>query len=329
MFRYVMKRIGLMLITFIILVIIMFVLMKMLPDAYEPPFGTDPNQWEAVRVREGYDKPILVQFGMWIRNIFSPELDIHGAQLGRWGYSFYENRDVGKVLATRIPETVKINLVPFLISIPLGITLGIVAALKKNKPTDHIISFFVVLFISVPSFVIAVLLQYLFVYKWQILDHAFVLPASQAAGNLWGSISSRILPTIVLSTGTVAGWTRTLRAELTEVITSEFMLLAKSKGLSTRQVTIRHAVRNAFVPFAPSIIGGFVALMGGSLVIEQVFRVPGIGGVYLRAFGNRDIPLIMVVMMFYTFIGLLTSIVGDISYGFIDPRIKMGAGKSE
>lgn len=319
MFRYVMKRLGLMLVTFTILVFITFVFMKMLPDAYEAPFGTDPAQWEAVKIREGYDKPILVQFGMWIRNIFD----------GNFGYSFYENRDVGKVLSSRIPETVKINLVPFLISIPLGIVLGMVAALRKNKKTDHIISFFVVLFISVPSFVVAVLLQYFFVYKWKIIDSAFVLPASQATGNVWGMISSRILPTIVLSTGTIAGWTRTLRAELTEVLTAEYMLLAKSKGLTTRQVTTRHAFRNAFVPFAPAIIGGFVALMGGSIVIEQAFRVPGIGGVYIRAFGNRDVPLIMIVMMFYTAVGLLTSIVGDISYGFIDPRIKMGAGKSE
>lgn len=320
MFRYVMKRLGLMLVTFVILIFVTFYLMKLLPDSYIPPFGTDPLQWEAIKIREGLDKPILVQFGIWIKNIFVN---------GEFGYSLYENRDVIKVLSSRIPETVKINVVPFLISIPLGIILGMVAALKKNQKTDHIISFVVMIFISVPSFVVAVLLQYFVVYKWKLIETPFVLPGSEAIGNLWGSISSRILPTIVLSTGTVAGWTRTLRAELTEVLTSEYMLLAKSKGLSTQQVTTRHAFRNAFVPFAPAIIGGFVSLLGGSIVIEQAFRVAGIGGVYLRAYGNRDVPLIMVVMMFYTAIGLLTSIVGDISYGFIDPRIKMGAGKSE
>lgn len=320
MFKYVMKRIGLMLVTFVVLVFITFFLMKMLPDSHVPPFGTDPAQWDAMRIREGYDKPILVQFGMWVSNIF---------KYGEFGYSFHENRDVMKVLSTRIPETIKINIVPFIISVPIGILLGMVAALKKNQKTDHVISFFVMLFISVPSFVVAVLLQYFVVYKWKWIDSAFVLPTSEAAGNIWGAISSRILPTIVLATGTIAGWTRTLRAELTEVLTSEYMLLAKSKGLSTKQVTSRHAFRNAFVPFAPALIGGFVSLMAGSIVIEQAFRVAGIGGVYLRAYANRDIALIMIVMMFYTAVGLLSSIVGDISYGFIDPRIKMGAGRSE
>lgn len=326
MFRYIMKRIGLMLVTFLILVFITFYLMKLLPDSYVPPFGTDPNQWEAIRIREGLDKPILEQFGIWIKNIFNSPEGVNGPY---FGYSFYENRDVVKVLVSRIPETIKINIFPFLISVPLGILLGMIAALKKNTKVDHAISFFVMLFISIPSFVVAVLLQYFVVYKWKLLGSAFVLPGSDAQGNLWASIASRILPTIVLSTGMIAGWTRTLRAELTEVLTSEYMLLAKSKGLSTRQVTSRHAFRNAFVPFAPAIIGGFVSLMGGSIVIEEAFRVAGIGGVYIRAYGNRDIPLIMIIMMFYTAIGLLSSIVGDISYGFIDPRIKMGAGRSE
>lgn len=326
MFRYIMKRIGLMLITFIILVFITFYLMKLLPDSYIPPFGTDPSQWEAIKIREGLDKPILEQFFIWLKNIFNSPEGVNGPY---FGYSLYENRDVVKVLVSRIPETIKINIFPFLISVPLGIVLGMIAALKKNSKTDHIISFFVMLFISVPSFVVAVLLQYFVVYKWKLIGSAFVLPGSDAAGNLWGSIASRILPTIVLSTGMIASWARTLRAELTEVLTSEYMLLAKSKGLSTRQVTTRHAFRNAFVPFAPAIIGGFISLLGGSIVIEQAFRVAGIGGVYIRAYGNRDIPLIMIIMMFYTAIGLLSSIVGDISYGFIDPRIKMGAGRSE
>ena len=237
MFRYVMKRLGLMLVTFVILVFITFYLMKLLPDTYEPPFGTDPAQWEAIKLREGLDKPILIQFKIWLGNIFGPMFSTDPTRKVEFGHSFYENRDVIKVLSSRIPETIKINIVPFLISIPLGIVLGMIAALKKNQKTDHMISFFVMVFISVPSFVVAVLLQYFVVYKWKLIDSAFVLPSSEAQGNLWGAISSRILPTIVLATGTIAGWTRTLRAELTEVLTSEYMLLAKSKGLSTRQVT--------------------------------------------------------------------------------------------
>lgn len=205
------------------------------------------------------------------------------------------------------------------------------AALKKNKMTDHIISIGVMILISIPSFVIAVLLQYLFVYKWKLLPSIYVLPKDEAALDPMKDLLSRVLPTVVLASGMVAGWTRTLRAELTETLTSEFMLLARAKGLTKSQATFRHALRNAFVPFAPALIGGFVSLLSGSLIIEQAFRIAGVGGLYLSAIGGAgglpDYPMVMVISVFYLSIGLLSGIVADLSYGFIDPRIKMGAGK--
>ena len=320
--NYVIKRLIMMVFTLIIIVFLVFYIIKLMPDYHQVGFGEDPAIYEAWREREGLNKPIPEQFFIWVRNIVVN---------GDFGYSFVKNRYVAEYLSTRLPETIKINFFPFIIAVPIGIALGIWAALKKNKLTDHIISTGVMFFISVPSFVVAVLLQYYMVYVWKIIPTPYVLSASEATADPWGNVVSRLMPTFVLAIGTIAGLTRGLRAELTETLTSEFMLLARAKGLSKRDATVRHALRNGFVPFAPAIIGGFISLLSGSLIIEQAFRIPGIGGVYLEALGTGDslpdYPMVMVVMVFYVSIGLVSAIVGDLSYGFIDPRIKMGAGK--
>lgn len=322
MLNYVLKRIGLMLVTFVILIFLIFFFIRLMPDFHQTGLNEDPAIRAEWIKREGIDRPIFEQFVKWVNNIFKD---------GDFGYSFVRERDVADVLLQRLPETIKINIVPFLISIPIGIALGIIAALRKNKLSDHVISIGVMLLISIPSFVIAVLLQYLFVYKWELLPSIYVLPKDEALLDPTKAILSRVLPTVVLAAGTIAGWTRTLRAELTETLTSEFMLLARAKGLTKTQATLRHALRNAFVPFAPAIIGGFVALLSGSLIIETTFRIAGVGGLYIAAIGGGDTlpdyPMVMMVSAFYLSIGLLSGIVGDLSYGFIDPRIKMGAGK--
>ena len=128
-----------------------------------------------------------------------------------------------------------------------------------------------------------------------------------------------------MSFGSIAGYARYTRAELTEVLTSEFMLLARTKGLTKGQATVRHALRNAMVPIFPSIVGEFVAVLSGSLVIEKIFAIPGVGGLYLSAINTQDYDFFMLLSGFYVLVGLLSAIVVDISYGFIDPRIKMGA----
>lgn len=314
---YILKRLGLMIVTAILIIFLVFVFIKLLPDYQEAVLGSNPANAEWIKQREGYDKPILEQFWIWVTNILGH---------GEFGWSVTKNQDAAAVLKERIPVTVRINIIPYLISIPIGFALGIWSALKKNKFTDHAISLGVVFFISVPGFVVATLLQYFLGYKWNILP-PMLASSVEVQANPALAITSMILPTLALTFGSVAGLTRVTRAELTEVLTSEFMLLCRTKGLTRKQATIRHALRNSMVPLAPSIIGGFVSILSGSLIIERIFRVPGIGGVFLEAISGRDYPLVMTVMMFYTVIGLLTTLVIDLSYGIIDPRIRMGGGK--
>ena len=130
-----------------------------------------------------------------------------------------------------------------------------------------------------------------------------------------------------LSFGVIAGFTRTTRAELTEVLTSEFMLLARTKGLTKTQATVRHALKNCMVVVLPSIFGQFIGILGGSLIIEKIFSIPGVGTLYLNSIQAPDYPLFMMLTVFYTSIGLIAAIVVDISYSFIDPRIRMGSKK--
>jgi oligopeptide transport system permease protein len=217
-----------------------------------------------------------------------------------------------------------VNVYSIVLSIPIGITLGIFAALKKNSGIDYFISTSTMVVISVPSFVYAFLIQYIFAYKlgW--------IPFLMKTGTDWWSwemFLSILGPIMAGSFGVIAGFTRTTRAELTEVLTSDFMLLARTKGLTKTQATIRHAMRNCFVVVVPAIFGQFIGILGGSLILERIFAIPGVGGLTLNAINGRDYNLFMLTTIFYTAIGLVASVVVDISYGFIDPRIRMGSKK--
>ena len=135
-----------------------------------------------------------------------------------------------------------------------------------------------------------------------------------------------MMPAVLsLCLGSIAGYTRFTRAELTEVLTGEYMLLARTKGLTKGQATVRHALRNAMVPIFPMILSEFVSVLSGSMIIENIFAIPGVGRLYLTAIQVRDYDFFMLLSGFYTLVGLLAGIVVDISYGFIDPRIRMGA----
>lgn len=317
MLKYILKRLGLMIMTFSIIVVMSFVLIKLLPIEVDIQFGQDRdiimNQLKA----RGYFDPIPVQFFHYVKRII-----LHGD----WGIGVnlaeYRNKPVWDVFVTKLPPTVLINLYSSLIAVPIGIGLGIFAALKKNRWQDHTISTSVMLFISVPSFVYAFLVQYLLCFKLKLFP--LTMRGGFAYFN-WDMFKSMLPSVISLSFGSIAAYARFTRAELTEVLTNEFMLLARTKGLTKGQATRRHALRNAMVPIFPMIIGEFISVLSGSLIIEKIFSVPGVGGLYLNAINARDFDFFMLLSAFYTLVGLLAGIVIDISYGFIDPRIRMGS----
>ncbi|MDE7162305.1 MAG: ABC transporter permease [Anaeroplasmataceae bacterium] len=302
--------------TFAIIMIICFVLIKLLPITIDVQIGKDAELLRQQLIARGYYDPIPVQFFNYIRRILVYGDFGIGVQLAE-----YRNKPVWNVFIEKLPPTVLINIYSSLLAVPIGIALGIFAALKKNKWQDHVVSTGVMVIISVPSFVYAFLIQLIFCYKlsW------FPLTMNPGYDYFSASMFRSMFPAVLcLSFGSIAGYARFTRAELTEVLTSEYMLLARTKGLTKRQATVRHALRNAMVPIFPSIVGEFISVMSGSLIIEKIYSIPGVGGLYLDAINMQDYDFFMLLSGFYILIGLLAAIVIDLSYGFIDPRIKMG-----
>lgn len=320
MTKYIIKRILLMFLTLFVITTMCFVLIKLLPLPAVREMGRDINLVLAKREKMGYNRPIMVQYFLYLKNI-----------LVDWdwgvGEQLYEGLSIWGVMMEKLPYTVIVNLYSILFSIPLGIGLGIYAALKKNKWQDALISTLVMVFISVPSYVYAFLVQYFLCFRlgWFPLQTASL---SQAGSLLSSKMFVSMIPAVLsLSFGVIAGFTRYTRAELSEVLTGDYMLLARTKGLTKAQAISRHALRNAMVVILPMIMGEFIGILGGSLIIENIFGIPGIGNLYINSINVRDYNFFMALTIFYTLIGLVSGIVIDISYGLIDPRIRMGSKK--
>jgi len=342
--RYILKRVGLVFVTTFIILSLTFILMKLLP--MDRPIGLAPDQLRYYfhQVRLGYmvqlqgplmpgekadaivnddgrlyyfkQVPVLRQYLSWIRNVITK---------WDWGVSSRIERNVPaiEIIGRRLPVSMRLNVVALFTSVPFGFLFGIIAALQKNKVPDHVISTGVMIFISIPSFVFITFLMLFFAYNlgW--------LPSQWPPQGVNMSIRVRayIIPVAALSFGTIAGFTRYTRAELTEIMSSEFLLLARTKGLTKRQTVIRHALRNSLVPIVPMIIGQFIGILSGSMILEKLYGIPGIGGLFVTAITNKDYNVVMVDMALYTTIGLFAGLLVDLSYGIVDPRIRMGARK--
>ncbi len=258
------------------------------------------------------NEPLMVQYGYFLKDFLR----------GDFGISLVINPKVpvNEVLATKIPVSMQLNIFSLIFTMPIAMILGIWAAIRKNKLADQVISFFIILFISVPSFIFATLMQYFLAFKlgW------FPIITTPEKHLTWTKFHSMILPILALSFGSIAGVARYTRAELTEALNSEYMLLAKSKGLSQVQATTRHALRNSFIPLANIIIPMFIQIMGGSLVIEKIFSIPGMGNVMVDAINAHDFPLAIGVLFWFSLLSLITILIVDLSYGIIDPRIRLG-----
>ena len=316
MFKYILGRIGAMLLTLFLIMTLSFMVIRLMPmSIFENP-EVAPEVQDMLEARMHLDKPMIVQYYYFIEGIVLE---------GDFGTSvkIRPGLDVFEILSTRIPPTVLLNFLSILISIPLGIVVGTIAALKRNKPTDTIISFFIIIFISVPSFVFASLLQYVFTYRIPIFPTLYQPLAATFAEKL----HSLALPIIALALGPIATIGRYLRGELIETLSSEYLLLARTKGLTRTQSTVRHAFRNSLVPIANTIVPLITGVMGGSLVIENMFSVPGMGGLLVDSILAGDHFLTVALLIFYSTISLVTILIVDISYGIIDPRIRVGGGK--
>ena len=346
MIKYTIKRLILAVFTAFIILSLTFILMKLLP--FQRPLGTIGVQYGYYQTQVGdgfcvmftkempqygellfryqpsgskttyyfYQTPIIDQYFSWLRNIFTQ---------WNWGRSTFikPNETAMSIILELIPNTIKVNIFSVIVSVPLGIGLGIVAALHKNKPTDNIISTLVMVFISVPSFVLITITIFIFAYQLHWLPSQWPNPTDSDVNKFLGFI----IPVFVLSFNPICGYCRSVRAELCEVMESEYLLLARTKGLTRRQAIIRHALKNAMVPIVPSILAEFIGILGGSMILESLYGIPGIGRLFTTALTTNDYNVLFVDMALFTSISLVAGVFLDLSYGFIDPRIRMGAKK--
>jgi len=312
--RYILSRLVAMCITLFIILTIAFMVVRLMPGSVydNPEYSIEIIQ--ALEAKAQLDKPWIIQYFHFLK----------GALRGDWGVSvkIAPCVPVFDVIKQRIPITILLNIISLVISLPIGILAGTVAAMNRSRMPDHIISFLVVIFISVPSFVFATLMQYFLAFKAGWFP---IVYSATAAGT--AKYRSMMLPMLALSFGPIATVTRYLRGELIENLSSEYMLLARTKGLTKYQAAFRHAFRNSCVPLANIIIPMFTGILGGSLVVERIFAIPGVGGLMVESVSTSDHFLTVAVLLFYSVISLFTILLVDISYGIIDPRIRLGGNE--
>jgi oligopeptide transport system permease protein len=341
--KYTLKRLGLLILTAFIILTITFFLVKMLPVGALA--GTEVQQYTFAEkeVADGYfirltstttkygdlifhyvspdgqtfyyyRNPIILQYGAWLKGIFTQ---------WNWGLSssIQPQTSAMVIIGERLKPTIIINIVALLISLPLGFIFGIIAALNKNNAIDNTISTVVMIFISVPSFVTISILMIILCYQNQVLPSSW--PSAGAPTEAY--LKAMVIPVLSLAVGTVAVFTRYTRAELTEVMSSEFLLLARTKGLTKSQCVVRHALRNSMVPIVPMVIGEFIGILGGSMVLEQLYSINGIGQLFVTCLTAKDYNVLLVDMAVFTMIDLVANLLVDLSYGIVDPRIRMGA----
>ncbi|WP_332380348.1 ABC transporter permease [Lactococcus cremoris] len=303
MVKYILKRLGLLLLTLFLIVTLTFFMMQVMPGT---PFSNPkltPDQLEILKHAYGLDKPLWQQYFIYVGHMFT----------GNFGTSFvYTNQPVITMIAQRLPVSMQLGVQALILGTVLGAFMGKASARRKNGLLDGIFGFASVLGISVPSFVIGTLI---------LLYLGFNLNLFPISG--WGTFSQTIMPTIALSFAPMAVVTRFVRSEMIESLSSDYILLARAKGLSEKEVVNKHALRNSLIPML-TLIGPMAAnLLTGSVLIEKIFSIPGIGSQFIDSIPAKDFPVIMATTIVYAVILMLFILVTDILTAIVDPRVRL------
>ena len=305
--KYVLKRVFFMIITLWLIATITFFLMQLLPGTpYTNQERLSPETIEMLNKQVVLDKPVIVQYGIYLSNLLQ----------GDFGISFqFKNQPVAHLLAGRIGPSLQLGLQAIIFGTVLGTILGTISAMKQNTWADTSSTLVAILGRSIPNFVFAVLLQYIFAIKLQVLPIA-----------KWDGFVYTILPTIALAMSPLADSARFIRTEMVEVLHSDYVELAKAKGLSRWEIAFKHGLRNSLIPLMTLLGPLAVALMTGSLVVENIFAIPGIGEQFVKSITTNDYPTIMAVTILYSFMLIFVILIVDLLYGLVDPRIRVSEG---
>ena len=307
MAKYLLKRLGYIIVSLFFIITITFFLMQAAPGG---PFASEralpPALEEQMNEAYGLNEPIHVQYFNYLVNAFQFD----------FGPSFkYVGQEVTEIIARSFPYSLVLGVEAILIALSIGVLLGVFAAIKHNKFGDYTAMVIAVMGISVPSFIMATILQYVFAIQMD------ALPVAR-----FESFAHTILPAVALATTPLAFIARLMRSSMLDVLNSDYIKTAKSKGLSERVVTYRHALRNAILPVVSYLGPLVVSILTGSFIIEKIFGIPGLGSEFVVSVTNRDYTVIMGTTVFFSVLLLVSILLVDLLYGLVDPRIKV-AGK--
>ncbi len=314
MLRYVAGRVGLIIITLILVITINFFMLRL--DGGSP--FDDPKISRAQKTlmmeKYGLNDPMTVQFIRYVKNLLK----------GDFGVSLrFQNQDVLNMIMDKLPHTTKIGLPALVIGLLFGIILGSLAAIYRGTWVDHMTTVFAIIFVTVPSFVLAALMQYYFSAKLGWFPYLYNISAQ---ATLFQKLSSMVLPVLAISLSIIASVMRLMRSELVEVLNSDYILLARAKGLNKPRVIKRHAIRNALIPVMTIVGPMTLSVIYGSLIVERFFGVPGLSNLMVQALSTHDYFLTLGINTIYTFMYTVVVLATDLLYGVIDPRIRISGG---
>ncbi|OPJ56300.1 ABC transporter permease [Alkalithermobacter paradoxus] len=302
--KYIISRFLSMFITIFLVITITFVLMHAIPGG---PFTGEkklpPATEQALREKYKLDDPLIKQYTDYLINVSKGDL----------GPSFkLKGQDVNDIISRSFPASAQLGGVAVLVILAIGIPIGVIAALKQGTWIDSGVMLLAVLGVTIPSFVVATVMIYIFSVRLNILPSA-----------RWGTLQHMIMPTIALSAYSLAFIARLTRSTMLEVISQDYIRTARAKGLSEGVVIFKHALKNALIPIITYVGPLVAALLTGSFVIEKIFAIPGLGRFFVESISNRDYTVIMGVTIFYAVFLVVMMFIVDILYGLVDPRIKL------
>ena len=310
MLKYCLKRIGMAAATILAIIIILFFLLQLMPGS---PFNNErltDEQKQQLEEKYGLDKSLPEQIVIYIKNMLTGDFGV--------SYNIQQNYPVASLLASRYPVSIRIGLQAFAVGVILGLVLGIISALHHNGILDTGTTVFAMLGSSIPSHVVALALLFFLAFR---LD---LFPLTYSSGT---PVLSSILPTIALAISPMAMTARFTRNEMIEVMSSEYILLAETKGMKSLRVILVHGLKNTLVPLITTMGPMLMGLLTASTVCEQIFSIPGIGSLFITAMQSNDYNIVITLAFIYSAIYIGIMLVIDILYGIIDPRIRLSGGK--
>ena len=337
--KYILKRCGYIVVVFLIVSLMMYMLYNLIPsdparaELEAQRKGMKPQEYEMrykeLRKEMGLDDPLIVRYLRWMGLWTDTDgKTFNGLLQGNFGYSNYYKNDVVKEIIGPMKNTIFINIFSTIAALGITIPLGIFCAVRKNGKFDQSTQVVTMLGYSIPIYIIALVFMYVFC----ILLRIFPVMGMKTAGatyepGSWAEFKDMLyhitLPVIVMTFGSLGGMTRYVRSAMIESLSMDYIRTARAKGLREKVVIYSHAWRNALLPIITSILGWFLSIFSGSVVIENTFGLSGMGRLYWIGLNNNDFELVLAIQMFYSIVSLVGALLIDISYGLVDPRVRV------